>query len=250
MNSNHFPQNEKIGFLRKTTLVDFPEHIACAVFLIGCNLRCPYCYNKDLVLLNKNSQKDDFSTLDEVFKHLELRKNVLSGITISGGEPLLHPATPLIIKYAKKLGYKIKLDTNGTNPSQLEKLIKNDELCPDYVAMDIKTSPNRYKEELLSEKKSNNKNFDSLLNRTIELIENNKKIITEYRTVLVPHLITKNDIEAIASILPQNAIWMFSNFENFNCLNPKYNNILPFTNEETIELVEHAKKIIKNATLR
>ena len=60
MNSNHFPQNEKIGFLRKTTLVDFPEHIACAVFLIGCNLRCPYCYNKDLVLLNKNSQKDDF----------------------------------------------------------------------------------------------------------------------------------------------------------------------------------------------
>ena len=201
MDSNHFPKNEKIGFLRKTTLVDFPEHIACAVFLIGCNLRCPYCYNKDLVLINENSQKDDFSTLDDVFNHLELRKNVLSGITISGGEPLLHPATPLIIKYAKKLGYKIKLDTNGTNPSQLEKLIKNDELCPDYVAMDIKTSPNRYEEELLSEKKSNNKNFDSLLNRTIELIENNKKIITEYRTVLVPGLITKNDIDEIANDL-------------------------------------------------
>ena len=144
MNSNHFPQNEKIGFLRKTTLVDFPEHIACAVFLIGCNLRCPYCYNKDLVLINENSQKDDFSTLDEVFKHLELRKNVLSGITISGGEPLLHPATPLIIKYAKNLGYKIKLDTNGTNPLELEKLIKNDQLCPDYVAMDIKASSNCY----------------------------------------------------------------------------------------------------------
>ena len=171
MNSNHFPQNEKIGFLRKTTLVDFPEHIACAVFLIGCNLRCPYCYNKDLVLLNKNSQKDDFSTLDDVFNHLELRKNVLSGITISGGEPLLHPATPLIIKYAKNLGYKIKLDTNGTNPLELEKLIKNDQLCPDYVAMDIKTSPKRYEEELLSEKKSNNNNFTNLLNQTIELIE-------------------------------------------------------------------------------
>ena len=57
MDSNHFPKNEKIGFLRKTTLVDFPEHIACAVFLIGCNLRCPYCYNKDLVLINENSQK-------------------------------------------------------------------------------------------------------------------------------------------------------------------------------------------------
>ena len=106
MDSNHFPKNEKIGFLRKTTLVDFPEHIACAVFLIGCNLRCPYCYNKDLVLINENSQKDDFSTLDDVFNHLELRKNVLSGITISGGEPLLHPATPLIIKYAKNLDTK------------------------------------------------------------------------------------------------------------------------------------------------
>lgn len=250
MNSNHFPQNEKIGFLRKTTLVDFPEHIACAVFLIGCNLRCPYCYNKDLVLLNKNSQKDDFSTLDEVLKHLELRKNVLSGITISGGEPILHPATPLIIKYAKNLGYKIKLDTNGTNPLELEKLIKNDQLCPDYVAMDIKTSPNRYGEELFSEKKINNNNFPNLLNQTIELIETNSKIKTEYRTVLVPHLITKNDIEAIASILPKNAIWMFSNFENFNCLNPKFNNILPYTNEESKELVEHAKKIIKNAALR
>ena len=250
MNSNHFPQNEKIGFLRKTTLVDFPEHIACAVFLIGCNLRCPYCYNKDLVFLNKNSQKDDFSTLDVVFNHLELRKNVLSGITISGGEPLLHPATPLIIKYAKNLGYKIKLDTNGTNPLELEKLIKNDQLCPDYVAMDIKTSPNRYGEELFSEKKINNNNFANLLNQTIELIENNSKIKTEYRTVLVPHLITKNDIEAIASILPKNAIWMFSNFENFNCLNPKFNNILPYTNEESKELVEHAKKIIKNAALR
>ena len=86
--------------------------------------------------------------------------------------------------------------------------------------------------------------------KTIELIENNKKIITEYRTVLVPGLITKNDIEAIASILPKNAIWMFSNFENFNCLNPKFNNILPYTNEESKELVEHAKKIIKNAALR
>ena len=78
MHVNHFPKNEKIGFLRKTTLVDFPEHVACAVFLMGCNLRCPYCYNKDLVLLNQNSPKDDFSTLEEVIKHLELRKNVLS----------------------------------------------------------------------------------------------------------------------------------------------------------------------------
>ena len=116
--------------------------------------------------------------------------------------------------------------------------------------MDIKTSPNRYEKELLSEKKINNNNFANLLNRTIELIETNSKIKTEYRTVLVPHLITKNDIEAIASILPKNAIWMFSNFENFNCLNPKFNNILPYTNEESKELVEHAKKNIKNAALR
>ena len=64
MDSNHFPKNEKIGFLRKTTLVDFPEHIACAVFLIGCNLRCPYCYNKDLVLINENSQKDTYGLIN------------------------------------------------------------------------------------------------------------------------------------------------------------------------------------------
>ena len=169
MNSNHFPQNEKIGFLRKTTLVDFPEHIACAVFLIGCNLRCPYCYNKDLILINENSQKDDFSTLDDVFNHLELRKNVLSGITISGGEPLLHPATPLIIKYAKNLGYKIKLDTNGTNPSQLEKLIKNEInsiLVTDAICAELR---NRY-----------NLNFKLFTNSAIdkkEYINNNFKIL-------------------------------------------------------------------------
>lgn len=248
MNTTSLSLNEPVGYLRKTTLVDFPARVACAVFLRGCNLRCPYCYNKNLVQPESNTEIEDFITLQDIYNHLELRKNVLSGIVISGGEPLLHSATPQIITYAKHLGYKIKLDTNGTNPTKLKELLNNNELRPDFIAMDIKTSPSRYNE--LSVNHSEQINYEALIKTSIQLIENHQTIQKEYRTVLVPTLITNTDIENISKILPKDASWNFSNFENFNCLNSEYNNIQPYSEQEINNLVSIAKKIIKKTKIR
>lgn len=156
-----------VGSLIKTTLVDFPGRVSASFFLRGCNLRCPYCYNAELVLTGSEGNGSDkntdgsfsvqahstLSTINELFAHLEKRRNVLSGLVISGGEPLLNEYTPVIIQKAKSLGYKIKLDTNGTLPDTLQKFLCDENLRPDFVAMDIKTSPHRYAKMLLGQKK-------------------------------------------------------------------------------------------------
>lgn len=133
-------QTEHAGALFKTTLVDFPGRVACSFFLRGCNMRCPYCYNTGLVL---NEDDPSLSSLNDLYAHLEKRKNVLSGLVISGGEALVNPHTPVIIQKAKSLGYKIKLDTNGTLPEKLSALCEDASTRPDFIAMDIKTSPDR-----------------------------------------------------------------------------------------------------------
>ena len=119
--------NKPAGVLVKTTCVDFPGRLAGSFFLKGCNIRCPYCYNIGLVLSDSEipagTQTEPLNSVAELFAHLEKRQGILSGLVISGGEPLLNPYTPLIIRRAKELGYKIKIDTNGTLPEKLSALI-------------------------------------------------------------------------------------------------------------------------------
>jgi len=239
----NLPLNEPAGVLVKTTCVDFPGHVAGSFFLKGCNLRCPYCYNATLV--DGTERKDiPLSTVEELFAHLEKRQGILTGVVISGGEPLLNPYTPVIIKKAKQLGYLIKIDTNGTLQKELAALLSNPELKPDFIAMDIKTSPARYKKEL------SNHNYEEEIKKSIDLIAELPATNREYRTVLVPGLITKEDIKNIAEILPEDASWQFAQFQNKNCLNPAYNEITPYTDSEINELVEYAKNFIKGAQLR
>ena len=132
------------GVLVKTTCVDFPGLVAGSFFLKGCNIRCPYCYNIGLVHETEGADTEPLSTVNELFAHLEKRQGILKGLVISGGEPLLNPYTPVIIKKARELGYKIKIDTNGTLPEKLRALVEDPELKPDFIAMDIKTTPARY----------------------------------------------------------------------------------------------------------
>lgn len=252
------------GILIKTTLVDFPGRVATAFFLRGCNLRCPYCYNTELVL---PEQYDDegLVSLQDLLAHLEKRKNVLTGIVISGGEPLLNPATPEIIKFARSLGYKIKIDTNGTLPEKLYMLLNDENLRPDFVAMDIKTSPKRYAELLLPKKETAaDKNVfpsDETAFQTAKAIEEKivrsaKLVATldwdarEWRTVLVPHLVAENDIYEMAEILPKDASWQFAQFRNENCVDQKYSEVVPYKDEEIARLVSIARKIIPGAELR
>ena len=248
------PLNEPAGVLIKTTCVDYPGRVAGSFFLKGCNLRCPYCYNTGLVL--GGASADDASslnTIEELFAHMEKRKGLLSGIVISGGEPLINPYTPLIIKKAKELGYKVKLDTNGTLPDELQAFMENEELKPDFIAMDIKTSPERYGTEICNKNSKffgNNEHFAKLVKRSAEITATLPPENREWRTVLVPGLVTKEDLTKMAPLLPHDASWQFAQFRNENCIDPSYNEIYPYTDQEANTLVEYAKTLIPGAQLR
>lgn len=249
--------NKPAGVLVKTTCVDFPGRVAGSFFLKGCNIRCPYCYNIGLVLSDSEipagTQTEPLNSVAELFAHLEKRQGILSGLVISGGEPLLNPYTPLIIRRAKELGYKIKIDTNGTLPEKLRTLIEDVSLRPDFIAMDIKTSPSRYSTLICGDASpyfGKSDFFEKVLSESAELVAAYPADCREWRTVLVPGLVTKEDISAMAKLLPQDASWQFAQFMNQNCLDPDYNDIYPYTDIEIKELVDYAKTLVKGSALR
>jgi len=128
-----------IAGLQKTTLLDYPGRIACTVFLSGCNLRCPFCHNASLVLPGRS---EPLMTQQELLAFLGTRKRKLDGVCITGGEPTLYQDLPHLIRQIRELGFSVKLDTNGTRPEVLKQLLDAELL--DYVAMDIKNSPQKY----------------------------------------------------------------------------------------------------------
>ena len=244
------------GVLIKTTLVDFPGCVAATLFLKGCNLRCPYCYNWELVSAQNENQdrlnesQTQFVSGALVLEHLYKRKNVIQGLVISGGEPLLNPVTPVLIKKAKELGFKIKIDTNGTLPEKLDFLVSNPETTPDFIAMDIKTSPQKYKEKIPVAENLKEKDIKMLLENSIKTASSLSNKNYEIRTVLVPALVEKEDIKKIAELLPKDAAWRFAQFRNENCLDPSYNAITPYTDSELKDLVSYAKTFITDSVLR
>ncbi len=132
----------RIAGLQKLTLLDFPGAIACTVFLSGCHLRCPFCHNASLVLPRGDAPPD--MSVEELLAFLTKRRGRLQGVCVSGGEPTLHPDLPELLRAIRALGYRVKLDTNGTNPALLRQIL--DGQLVDYVAMDIKNCPDRYTE--------------------------------------------------------------------------------------------------------
>ena len=133
----------RLGGLQKLTLLDFPEHVACTVFTLGCNFRCPYCHNSSLVIPDRIREEGEI-TEDEFFKFLNKRKGLLDGVAITGGEPLIHPDIKDFIRKIRDIGYLVKLDTNGSFPDRLKEII--DEGLVDFVAVDIKSSLEGYGE--------------------------------------------------------------------------------------------------------
>ncbi len=129
----------KLFGLQKLTLLDYPNKLASTVFTGGCNMRCPFCHNKDLVFLNENTFQ---IPTENILYFLKKRKNVLEGVCITGGEPLLNKSIEYLLRNIKNLGYSIKLDTNGCFPERLKELV--DKGLVDYVAMDIKNCLDQY----------------------------------------------------------------------------------------------------------
>jgi len=174
-----------IGGLQKVTLIDYPGKVACTVFLMGCNFRCPFCYSRELVLPEEIKKQPAISE-KEFFDFLKKRKGLLEGVVLCGGEPTISKDLPEFCQKIKKLGYLVKLDTNGSNPKMIEKLIK--ERLIDYVAMDIKAPQNKYGFY------SGNKADIKKIKESIDILKQGK-IDFEFRTTVAPGLKEKDIID-------------------------------------------------------
>lgn len=195
-----------VNGLRKLTLLDFPGRVACTLFLAGCNMRCPFCHNAPLVVDGSGVEN---IPEDELLAFLKKRSCVLDGVCITGGEPTLRRELPELLRSIKALGYAVKLDTNGTNPDILAALI--DEGLVDYVAMDIKNSPEKY-----SLTAGREVDMDAVRRSVAILMEN--KVKYEFRTTVVGGYHTADDFRAIGEWLRGAEAYFLQNFVDSGAL--------------------------------
>lgn len=222
---------------QKTTLLDYPGHVAATIFTGGCNFRCPFCHNCDLIT---NSSGSDCISEEEIFTFLNKRKNVLSGICITGGEPTLQSDLVDFIQKVRILGYKIKLDTNGYRPEIIAELLNLNLL--DYIAMDIKAGYSNY---------STVSGVSNLLMKNIEqsisLIENSG-ISYEFRTTVVKDLHKETDFQEIVNMISPKSPYFIQSFKDSG------NILLPGLSSCDITTLNHYLSIVKeklpNASLR
>ncbi len=184
----------------KLTLLNYPGKIACTIFTKGCNFKCPFCHNSSLIDLSLNNEIHD-----EVITYLKMRKGLLEGVCITGGEPLIHKNIKELIKEIKEMGYLVKLDTNGSNPTILKELIDSNLI--DYVAMDIKNVFSKYNETI-----GTITNIDNI-KRSINIIENSN-IDYEFRTTITKEFHTLDDIVEIRNMLSKKSKYYIQNFRN------------------------------------
>jgi len=220
----------EIGGLEKSTLIDYPARVACTVFLIGCNFRCPFCYSSELVLPEKIKSQPRISE-KYFFDFLKKRKGLLEGVVICGGEPTLNKDLPDFVKKIKKLGYRVKIDTNGSNPEMLKELIKKKLL--DYVAMDIKASLRSQEYERVVGVKTDLEK----IKKSIGIIKNSG-IDYEFRTTVVPTIHTKEDIIKIAKAIAPAKKYFLQNFRAEKTINPKFEKIKPYSKDFLLEIKE------------
>lgn len=215
------------------TLIDYPGRIAATVFTVGCSFRCPFCHNPELVLVTHNSQLVTNQEKD-FFKFLKTRKGKLEGVCITGGEPTIQPDIIKFIKKIKKLDYAVKLDTNGTRPDILKKII--DEKLVDYIAMDIKNQPRRYDET------TGTKGDIERIKLSVNLIMYSR-IPYEFRTTVVPGIHVENDLLEIAKWIKGSRAYWLQTYRELKILDPK---LKLKTKKKKLDLAEIREKIKKN----
>ncbi len=238
----------RIGGLEKLTLIDYPGHLAAIVFTQGCNFRCHFCYNPQLVWPRSESSDSIKEkgylgwSQDDLFLFLAERKEKLNGVVITGGEPTLHPDLPDFIRQIKNLGYDVKLDSNGTNPDMLEYLIK--EKLIDYIAMDIKAPLDKY---------------EQVVGAPVDLprLEKSVRIIKEsglpyeFRSTLVPQLLNEEDIEAMGRLIEGARAWYLQDFKSdTELVNGSFRNKQAFTAVKMDDLAKIGQRFVPNCQVR
>ncbi len=204
----------RIGGYQKLTLIDFPGTIAATVFTIGCSFRCGFCHNPELVIKSQFPALNNME--EEFFAHLAKRTGKLEGVCITGGEPTIQPDIIEFIRKIKEMGFKVKLDSNGTRPDVLRKVFK--EKLVDFVAMDIKNSPKNY------DKAVGLKADIERVKLSVKLIMNSG-IAYEFRTTVVPGIHTEEDFLEIAKWIKGARSYYLQEYREMRTLNPKMKEI-------------------------
>lgn len=224
----------KIAGFQKLTLLDFPGKVACILFTQGCNFRCPYCQNSGLI----GHENEELISEEEIFSYLNKRKGVIDGVVVSGGEPTVQPDLEAFMRKIKDMGFLVKLDTNGSNPELIEKLIKDGVV--DYIAMDIKNVLPLYI-SVASVKASIEK-----LKRSIEIIKSSS-IDHEFRTTIIKNIHDIDKMKEICSYVGGDKMYL-QNFEQSENVLGK--NLESFSKEELIEISKVMKGNYPNVKVR
>jgi len=239
----------KIAGYLKSSLIEWPGKIASVIFVPGCNFRCPFCHNADLV---KNR---GLMLLEEkqIYVDLEKRRKFIDGVVITGGEPTLQPDLSNFLKSLKERGFETMVETNGSRPEALKSILNFKFKILDFVAMDIKGNFDNYQ------------NFTNV-NPQISNVKSSVELILksgidfEFRTTVVPGLHNKRILikmaEELKSLIEncklkiENYHWYLQNFQPKNCLDPEFKKVKPFENRELQEFIKEVRKIIPQTELR
>ena len=230
-----------IGGVQKNSFIDFPGRISCVLFLAGCNFHCPYCHNPELA--RGVPAIEPPITPNQFYAFLESRRSLLEGVVISGGEPTLQDDLPEVCAAVKKLGFPVKLDTNGSRPHVLRHLVT--EGLVDYVAMDIKTDPRRYVPVFQSE------DGQETLRESIRIIIDSAPAY-EFRTTCARPIIGEAVIGAIAHSIEGADRYVLQPFQNQRLLNPSFfHRTEPaFTSAQMHRMKAVAQRWVKHCMIR
>jgi len=223
----------KFSGLQKISLIDYPNKVASVLYTPGCNLRCPFCHNWRIVV----DPKPPFLHEAAALKILESRKKYVDAVVVTGGEPTMHKELPKFLAKLKARGFQVKLDTNGFYPEVLEECLP----YVDYVAMDVKTCLEKYKQ--LGAKET------AGLMRTVEILKTGK-VPYEFRTTAVPEFVTTEDVKCIGEMVKGAKTHAFQQFAPQDTLNKKYESLKPYAVETITEFAGTMKKYAENVILR
>jgi len=221
------------GFL-ETSFLDWPGKICSVLFLPGCNFRCPYCHNHPLVF-----HPGQFASisLKEILQRLHSFKGWVDGVCLTGGEPTLHADLPLLIRQIKERGFPVKLDTNGSNPEMLEKLIDKREV--DFIAMDVKAPLDPF-----SYRRSTGLSIDlALVSKSIEILKRGK-VEYQFRMTVVPQLHSEKEIQTLGQELKAGRRMILQNFNPENPLDPSLKNTPPYDPKVLKEMERRVQEMV------
>jgi pyruvate formate lyase activating enzyme len=219
--------------LQKTSLVDFPNKITSVLFTPGCNLRCPFCHNWRIVV----DPKPPFLTDETALKILQDRRKYVDAIVVTGGEPTIHRETPRFLRKLKEKGFLVKLDTNGLDSKTLEECLP----YVDYVALDVKTSLEKYRR--LGAKET------AELLRTIEILKTGK-VEYEFRTTVVPSFVEMEDVHKICEVVKGARTFVFQQFVSGDTLDEKFKTLIPYSREIISGYADVMKSYAEDVVLR